>query len=152
MAKQFRKLDQLMMSLGDKEATYDAGPAAWTLGAAFQLFEFGECFVAVGRCHRYGPRDGARIPICERGRRSCGRMCVCLRGTTAAAQPPGRVRGAGAGESVGDRPGWSLVAYRHKIIPVAATVQCPSIGVQEKASGEQYKYTGIKADTFRAVP
>ena len=149
MAKQFRKLDQLMMSLGDKEAAYDAGPAAWTLGAAFQLFEFGEAFVAwedvidTDRETVHGSQFASRSEIIRQDARF------------AYSEP--RIRpshlGGFAALALGDLSAsvedGALVAYRHKIIPVAATVQVPSIGVQEKASGEQYKYTGVKADTFR---
>src|SRR3972149_9238821 len=43
--QQYIRVDQFMASLGDKEATYNAGPALWTALAALQLFEFGEDFV-----------------------------------------------------------------------------------------------------------
>src|SRR3972149_6414248 len=43
--QQYIRVDQFMASLGDKEATYNAGPALWTAPAALQLFEFGEDFV-----------------------------------------------------------------------------------------------------------
>jgi len=43
----------------------------------------------------------------------------------------------------------ALAAYRHKILPVAATVDLPSIAMQEKAGQEQYKYTGIKGESIR---
>ena len=47
MTKQYRVLDQLMLSTGDAEATYDAGPALWTAAAAQQMVEFGDgAFVA----------------------------------------------------------------------------------------------------------
>jgi hypothetical protein len=148
MAKQFRKLDQLMMSLGDKEASYDAGPAAWTLGAAFQAFEFGEAFAAwddgivTDEDAVHGTiwptkseiiRQDARFTYSEPRVRPVflAGLAALVGGVVSPSQDPGKV------------------AYRHKCTPVAQAVVLPSIGLIEKASGEQYLYTGIKCDTFR---
>ncbi len=148
MAKQFRTLDQLMMSLGDKEATYDAGPAAWTLGAAHQLYEFGEAF-AVWDDQIITDRDavhGSQFKTLDEIVRQDARFAY--------AEPrvrPHSLAGLAclAGGVVATVQDAALTAYRHKATPVAATVALPSIGLQEKASGEQYLYKGIKCDSLR---
>jgi len=147
MAKQFRVLDQLMMSLGDKEATYDAGPAAWTLGAAFQHFEFGEAVVGwddkivTDKDTVHGSQFATTSEIVRQDARLIYReprvRPVHLAGLAAL-----------AGGVVAATQDGALTAYRHTCTPVAAAVALPSIGFQEKASGEQYKYTGVKLDTF----
>lgn len=149
MAKQFRKLDQLMMSLGDKEATYDAGPALWTYPAAYQLFEFGEAFVAwedrieTDRETVHGSQHATLSEIIYQDARfTYGEPRI----------RPSHLGGLAAlalgnlSASVQDA---ALAAYRHKILPVGATVVLPGIGIQEKASGEQYKYSGVRADSIR---
>jgi hypothetical protein len=148
MGRQYRKLDQLMMSLGDKEATYDAGPAAWTLGAAFQLYEFGEAFAVWDDriVTDEATVHGSIYPTAD---------SIVLQDVRLAYPEP-RARytplaglAALAGGVVSASQDAALTAYRHKITPVAADVELPSIGVVEKAAGLQYLYTGIKADTLR---
>lgn len=149
MAKQFRVLDQLMLSAGDKEATYDAGPAAWTLGAAFQLFEFGDAFVAWDDVLRTD-RDtihGSQFATTSEIVRQDVRLAYSeprVRPTHLAA-----LAALALGNPAAAVQDAALTAYRHKLIPVGAAVALPSVGLQEKASGEQMLYTGIKADTFR---
>lgn len=148
MAKQFRVLDQCMASLGDKEATYNAGPAAWTLGAAFQLFEFGESFVEWEDA-LLSDRDtvhGSQFATAQEILRQSVRMAYS-EPKVRPAHLAGFAALAGGNLAASVQDG-GLTAYRHKIIPVAATVQLPSIGVQEKASGEQYKYLGVKVDSL----
>jgi hypothetical protein len=149
MAKQFRKLDQLMMSLGDKEASYDAGPGLWTFPSVYQLYEFGEAFVAWddGIVTDEDTVHGTIWPTKSEIIRQDARFTYAeprVRPTHLAGLAA--LAGGNLAASVQDG---ILTAYRHKIIPVAQIVQAPSIGLQEKASGEQYKYTGIKCDSFR---
>jgi len=147
MPKQFRVLDQFMASLGDKEATYNAGPAAWTIGPAYQLYEFGDAFVVwddqiiTDRDLVHGSQFATRSEI--------------IRQDVRFVYNEPRVRPvplAGFAALVGGTPtvaqDAALVAYRHKVVPVAADVALPSIAVQEKASAEQYMYYGVKCDTF----
>ena len=147
MGRQYRVLDQVMMSLGDKEATYDAGPAAWTAGAAIQLYEFGEAYAAwddqivTDRETVHGSQFATLDEI--------------IRQDVRLVYPESRVRPANlaglaalAGGVLAVVQDAALVAYRHKATPVAADVALPSIGVIEKSSGEQYKYTGVKLDRF----
>ena len=149
MAKQFRKLDQLMLSLGDKEASYDAGPALWTFPAAYQLFEFGEAFVEwddqieTDRETVHGSQHATTSEIIYQSARftySEPRVRPSHLGGLAA------LTLGNLSASVQDA---ALAAYRHKILPVAATVDLPGIGLQEKASGEQYKYSGVRAESIR---
>lgn len=149
MAKQFRVLDQLMASLGDKEATYDAGPAAWTIGAAFQLFEFGEAY-AEWTDVLVSDRDtvhGSQFATTDEIARQDLRLAYSeprVRPTHLA----GFAALAAGAEAAVVQDG-ALTAYRHKFTPVAATTQCASIGIEEKAAGEQYVYKGVKCDSFR---
>lgn len=148
MAKQFRVLDQLMASFGDKEATYDAGPAAWTLGPAHQLYEFSDAFVAI-EDKIITDRDtvhGSQFKTLDEIVRQDARFAY----TEPRVRPHSLAGWAAlAGGVVASVQDGALVAYRHKITPVAAGVALPSIGVQEKASGEQYLYRGVKLDSFR---
>ncbi len=146
----FRILDQLMLSLGDKEATYDAGPALWTLAAAYQMFDFGENAIAewpdVLRTDRnvvHGSRYATDTQII--------RQDVRLAYGEEAARPThlGGLAALALGVVSADVQDGALVAYRHKLIPVADTVALPSIGAQEKVGGTQYKYNGIKCSSFR---
>src|SRR3990167_1241670 len=149
MAKQFRKLDQLMMSLGDKEATYDAGPALWTFPSAYQLTEFGEGFIEwddrieTDRETVHGSQHATLSEIIYQSARftyneprvrpsHLGGLAAPVLGNLSASVPEA-----------------ALAAYRHKNLPVAPTVALPSIGLQEKTSQEQYKYTGVKGESLR---
>jgi hypothetical protein len=148
MAKQFRKLDQLMLSLGDKEASYDAGPAAWTAGSAVQLFAFGDAYVEWDD-QIVSDRDtihGSQFATISEIIRQDARLAY--------AEPLVRPTHLGglaalAGGVVAVAQDGVLVAYRHKVTPVAADVALPSIGMIEKASGEQYKYGGLCLESFR---
>jgi hypothetical protein len=149
MGKHFRVLDQLMLSLLDKEATYDAGPALWTGAGAVQVKEFGEAYaewpdlIRTDRDTVHGSqyateseiiRQDVRIPYSEPRVRP-----THLIGLAA-------LTGGVLGTPLQDG---ALTAWRQKITPVAAAVALPSIAAQEKAHGIQYKYTGIKSNSLR---
>jgi hypothetical protein len=147
MGRQYRKLDQLMMSLGDKEATYDAGPALWTTPAAHTLFEFGESFagfedkIVTDRDTVHGSIHATADAIVQQD----------VRFSYAAPRVrPTELAGflALAGGVMAPLQDAALAAWQHKATPVAQDVELPSIGVQEKSSGEQFKYTGIMLDTL----
>lgn len=148
MAKQFRKLDQLMLSLGDMEATYDAGPGAWVAASAVQLYEFGDAYAAwddviiTDRDVIHGSQFATITEITGQDLR------------LAYAEPrvrPTNLAGFAAlvGGVVASTKDGTFAAWRHKCTPVGAAVALPSIGAIEKSSGEQYKYTGVCADTFK---
>jgi hypothetical protein len=146
----FRVLDQLMLSLGDKEATYDAAPAAWTLGAAFQLFDFGENAIAewpdVVQSDR-GTVHGSQFGTTQR----IIRQDVRLAYGEEAVRPThlGGLAALALGSVAANLQDAALTAYRHKLVPVAASTALPSVGGQEKVGGEQTKYTGLVGSTFR---
>jgi hypothetical protein len=147
MGRQYRVLDQVMMSLGDKEATYDAGPAAWTAGAAIQPYEFGEGFAAWDDkivSDRETVHGSQFATVDEIARQDVGLVLSMPRVRPALL---GGLIALGGGVLAVVQDG-ALAAYRHKATPVAADVELPSIGAIEKSGGEQYKYTGMKLDRF----
>ena len=143
--RNFRRMDQFMASLGDKEATYDAGPAAWTLGAAFQLHEIGEGLVewadtvVTDRETVHGTQHATFSELVRKDARFS---------YTEPRVRPHSLAGWAAltGGVVTSTQDGAFAAYRHKITPIAANLALPSIGIQEKSAGEQKKYTGVCAD------
>jgi hypothetical protein len=139
-----------MVSFGDKEVTYDVGPAAWTLGAAHQLFDFGQNAIAdwpdVLRSDA-GTVHGSQYPTAQQ----IIRQDVRLAYGEDAVRPThlGGLAALALGSVAANVQDASLTAYRHKLVPVAATAALPSVGVQEKVGGEQTKYTGVVASAFR---
>ena len=148
MTIQRHYLDQLMLSLHDKEAAYDAGPAGWTAASACSMLEFDDASAheewddglaanddVVNQefaTRQEIARQGLRINYSEpraKPNSMAGLMGLAL-GTVASVQEA------------------ALVAYRHKITP-AAPASLPSIAAQTKhEGGAQYKYTGIKGDGY----
>lgn len=149
MALQRHYLDKLMLSLFDKEATYDAGPAGWTSTSAVSMLDFndasghevwddtiqadvdvltGKEFISVQEIARQSVRLTYEEPRVKPNTLA-GLMALSL-GTVAATQDG------------------ALVAYRHRISPAAA-ISLPSIGAQTlRESGVQRKYTGIKGESL----
>ncbi|MBI4242254.1 MAG: hypothetical protein HY613_11100, partial [Candidatus Rokubacteria bacterium] len=147
MGRQFRKLDQLMLSVGDKEASYNAGPGGWLAASAIQLFEFSEAY-AVWDDKLRSDRDsvhGSQFATTDEIVRQDVRLAYTERQVR-----PAHLGGllALAGGVVATVQDGALVAYRHKFTPVAADVALPSIAMMEKASGEQFLCKGIKLDSL----
>src|SRR3990167_302994 len=139
---------QLMLTLFDKEATYDVGPAAWTAGSACSMLDFedsvqdewpdtlGSNEGQVGRefmSRQEIVRKDVKIPYAEaqvKPNSLAGLIGLNL-GTVAAA-----VQDA------------ALTAYRHKFSK-AAPYSLPSIAAQLKhEGGAQYRYYGLKGGGF----
>jgi hypothetical protein len=140
---------QLMLSLFDKEATYDAGPSGWTSNSACLMQDMDEAsavvqwddlvqanadvitgreFVTTQEIARYSTRLTYTEPRCKPNTLA-GLMGLCL-GTIAATQDG------------------SETAYRHKITK-ATSVALPSIAGQVKhEGGDQRLYTGLKGEQF----
>jgi len=138
-----------MLSLFDKEATYDAGPAGWTSTSAMSMLDFndasahevwddtiqsdvdvltGKEFISVQEIARQSMRLTYEEPRCKPNTLA-GLLALCL-GTVATTQDG------------------TETAYRHRISPAAA-ISLPSIGAQTlRESGVQRKYTGIKGESF----
>src|SRR3990167_6487337 len=136
---------QIMLSLFDKEATYDAGPAGWLAANACSMFDFDEAVQdqwpdTVG-CNEgeisggetpsriITVRQDVKIPYAESRAKpnSIAGLIALNLGTVAAA-----VQDA------------ALAAYRHKFSK-AAPYSLPSIGAQVlHEGGRQYAYKGIK--------
>lgn len=141
-------LRQMMLSLFDKEATYNSGPTSWTTGvcsmldfddaSALEVWDdtfqnntdviSGKEFITISEM----PRQSMRVQYTEprvKPNTLAGLLALTL------------------GNVVSTQDG-ALEAYRHFITPGSA-VQLPSIGVQTKRdNGAQFKYTGVKADSF----
>jgi hypothetical protein len=149
MALQRSYARQLMLSLFDKEASYDAGPAGWTSSSACLMQDMDEASAVVqwddlvqantdvitGRelvTHQELPRYSTRLTYTEprcKPNTLAGLMGLCL-GTIAASQDG------------------SETAYRHKVTK-ATSVSLPSIGAQVKhEGGDQRLYTGLKGEQF----
>lgn len=149
MALQRHYLDQVAISFYDKEATYNAGPAAWTDSSACTLLDFsdasahelwddniqgdtdvitGKELVSVQEIARQSMRLTYEEPRVK-ANTLAGLLAMTL-GTVTSAQ-----------DGV-------LIAYRHKITPASSVMQ-PSVGVQTKRdNGVQWLYTGVKTDSF----
>ena len=146
--QQYIRVDQFMASLGDKEATYNAGPALWTAPAALQLFEFGEDFVVNWADLIAGDREtvhGSQYATLDE----------IIRQDAGGSYPEPRVRPASlagwaalAGGAVVSVQDAALAAWRHKLTPVGVSTSTPSIGIQVKRGLEQLRFTGVKADGF----
>lgn len=149
MALQRHYLDKIMLSLLDKEATYDAGPGGWTSTSVMSMLDFddasahelwddaiqtdvdvltGKEFISVQEIARQSMRLTYAEPR-TKPNTLAGLLSLCL-GTVAATQ-----------DGV-------LTAYRHRISPASA-ISLPSIGAQTlRENGVQRKYTGIKGEQF----
>jgi hypothetical protein len=149
MALQRHYLDQLMLSLFDKEATYGAGPGGWTGTSACSMLDFedasahadwddtiqadtdvitGREFISVQELVRQSVRLTYTEPRVKPNTLA-GLMGLCL-GTVATTQDG------------------TETAYRHKITK-AASVSLPSIGAQIKyEGGDQREMRGLKGESW----
>lgn len=149
MALETAYLKKLALTLGDKEATYGAGPAAWTAPGAVSMSEFtdesgyvqwDDLVVADDdtvsghelATHQEIARQSARLTYTEprtKPNTVAGLLALVL-GTVTTTQDG------------------TETAYRHKITPAAGTA-LPSIGAQAAMhNGAQYKYHGVKGESF----
>lgn len=148
MGRQFRKLDQAMISFGDKEAAYDGGPAAWTAPAAYQCYEFGEGTFAAWDDTIVTDRDSVHGSI-HATKDEIVHQDLRIAYSVSRVKPTelaGFLSLVG-GVSTPTQDG-ALTAYSHKVVNVDQDDPLPSVGVEEKASGEQYKYTGVCCDSL----
>jgi hypothetical protein len=136
----------MAMSLFDKEATYDAGPAAWLAANACSMNDFDglvawEDQVVTNLEGVTGFELGTKQEILRQG------MNLTYSETRL---KPNTLAGLAALHfgTVASTQDGGLTAYRHKITPVAAGTDLPSIGVIAKEGGTQYVYKGVKSDQF----
>lgn len=138
---------QFMVSHGDKEATYNAGPAAWTSGAANSLIDW-EPFDPVWNDTHQADTDvvtGHELQSVHK----LVRQSVTLAYNEPRTKPHSLATfmALSLGTIVSTQDG-TLTAYRHKITP-ASSIALPSIAAQVKYDGgTQWKYTGVKGDGF----
>lgn len=137
-----------MLSLFDKEASYDAGPGSWATGSC-SLLDFDDASAQeVWDDTLQGDTDVITgkefVDVHEIARQS-----VRLNYTEPRVKPNtlAGLLGLSMGTVATTQDG-TETAYRHKITP-AASVSLPSIGIQTlREGGVQRKSTGMKADSF----
>lgn len=142
-------LRNLMLSLGDAEATYDAGITSWAAPFACSMIEYPDT-----TAHEvYDDMVQANSDMVTHYEFSTHQEIVRQSVRIAYEEPRLKVNTfAGLlaltlGVPVTTQDG-VLTAYRHKLIPASST-GLPSIAAQVKRDGgSQYKYTGIHADGF----
>jgi hypothetical protein len=137
-----------MMSVGDKEAVYDAGPALWTFPAAATFTQYEEA--SVQQWDDNIANDAQMISGYEGvTQQEIARFSDRFTYTETRTKPytVAAMLGLTLGTIVGTQDG-ALAAYRQKITP-GSSLDLPSIGVQAlHDGGVQYKYTGVKAESF----
>lgn len=150
MALQRAYFKKIMLSLFDKEATYNAGPAGWSATSACQMEDYtdsasyeewddtvqGNNDLITGfefMTHQELVRQSMRFTYTEprtKPNTLAGMIALSL-GTVATTQDG------------------ALTAYRHKITPAGST-SLPSIACQTlRDGGVQRMYTGVKGDGFQ---
>jgi hypothetical protein len=147
MGLQRHEVDKLMLSVFDKEAVFDAGPAAWTGGSACSMSEFDD-----GSAHSFINFDDTiqQDENVVTGYDLITKQEIVRQGVSGTYKEPmakpNTLAGLLAlcqGLVVSTQDG-ALTAYRHKITRSAA-ISLPSIGAEAKMdSGRQYKFTGLK--------
>lgn len=148
MALQRHEIDQLMLSLFDKEATYKAGPVSWNNTSACSMIEFDDASaheIWDDQIFNDGDLVGFEFPR----KQQIARQSVRINYTEPRAKPNSLAGliGLSLGTVTTAQDG-ALTAYRHKLTP-ANRLSVPSIGAQVKHDGgRQYKYVGIKSDGF----
>lgn len=146
MALELRNVDQLALSLFDKEASYDAGPGGWTAASACSMSGFDgmvqmEDSVVDDREGVTGTEYPTEQEIEKKG--------LALEYSEARMKPNSLAGLASlfCGASTPTQDG-ELVAYQHKIVPVAPGTALPSIGVLYEQGGSEYLAKGIKCNTL----
>ena len=149
MALERAYLRNLMLSLGDQEASYDAGISSWAAPFAHSLMEYPDSSAHEQYDDMVQPNNDLVTHYEFSTHQEIVRQSVRI----AYEEPRLKVNTfAGLlaltlGVPVTTQDG-VLTAYRHKLIPASST-GLPSIAAQVKRDGgSQYKYTGIHADGF----
>jgi len=152
MALQRHEADKLMLSLFDKEAAYDAGPAAWLAANACSMIDYD----GDGGAHSFFSfddtiqgDDDVQIGNEYQTKQEIVRQSVSGSYKEPRTKPNtlAGLLGLSHGTIVSAQDA-ALTAYRHKITP-AAPLSLPSIGVQGKfENGRQYHFTGIKSNGY----
>lgn len=149
MALESHYVDQLTLSLFDKEAVYDAGPAAWDGTAACSMMDFDDA-----SAHEQWDDTVVTNNDLITGkelitRQQLVRYSVRL-GYTEPRSKPNTMAGLAAlalGTVASTRDGVEN-AWRHRI-SMASAVALPSIGMMTKRqAGAQYLYKGIKSNDY----
>lgn len=146
MALEMRYVDQIALSLFDKEATYNAGPAGWLIASACAMGGFDGLVQVADKVidDREGV-SGYELPT----EQYIERYDWALEYTENRLKP-NTLAGLAAlhfGGMAVTQDG-ALVAYRHKLTPVAVGTVLPSIGALYKEAGSEYLAKGIKSNTF----
>jgi hypothetical protein len=146
MALELRYVDQLALSLFDKEASYDAGPGGWLAANACQMSGF-EGLVNLDDAvvdDKEGVTHSEHPTI----------QMIAKKGWaleyTENRLKPHTLAGLASlhfGSSTPTKDG-TFDAWRHKIVPVAAGTALPSIGCLYKEAGSQFQAKGIKSNTL----
>lgn len=146
MATKKRWADQLMMSLFQKETSYDGGVTMSDATACSMKGYSAETtwpdVVQSDKEEVTGTEHGTDQEIIEQ------RVNIAYKEPKA---KPNSVAGlaALAMGSVAALQDGALTAYRHLITPVSMGTDLPSIQVEEEAGGVQYEYTGVKCGRFK---
>jgi len=139
---------QMMFSLFDKEATYNAGPAGWTTSSACQMTDY-----EVATTERWDDTIQGNADVItgfERNTKQIlARHSVAFPYDEPRTKPNTLAGFLGlAGGTIASTQDGANVAYRHRISP-ADTVSLPSLACQVKYHGGQQRlYTGIKSQSF----
>jgi hypothetical protein len=146
MALHKRNVDQLAPSFFDKEATYDAGPGGWTGTSACSLKGFSKASLVTTPDQVVNDREGvsgSEHPTEQEIIRKDWRLDfedVRVKPNTLAGFA---AMALGVISSTKDG---TYDAWRHKITPVAPTVELPSVGMLYEEAGTQYQAKGVKAN------
>lgn len=146
MVLELRNVDQLALSLFDKEASYDAGPGGWLAANACQMSGFdGIVQMDDAVVDDKEGVSGSEYPTV----REIEKKGLAFEYTESRLKP-NTLAGLAALHfgSVTSVQDGTYTAYRHKIIPVAPGTALPSIGALYKQAGSQYEAKGIKSSTF----
>lgn len=140
---------QLMLSLFDKEASYDAGPGGWSTSSACAMSDMDEASAVV----QWDDMLQANADVVT-GRELVSKQEITRYSTRLTYTEPRCKPNSMAGliglslGTVASSQDGSETAYRHKITK-AASVSLPSIAGQVKhEGGDQRLYTGLKGDSF----
>lgn len=146
MALELRNVDQLALSLFDKEASYDAGPGGWLAANACSMSGY-DGLAQIGD-EVVDDKEG--VTGSEYGTEQHIVKKDWALEFTESRLKPNTLAGLAALHfgAVSTQQDGTYTAYRHKIVPVAPGVDIPSIGAIYKQAVTQYKATGIKSNNF----
>lgn len=152
MALQRSYLSKLMLSLLDREGSYDSGPSGWTNTSAVTLTDYADTTAH----EEWSDTIQSNIDVIS-GTEFATKMELIRQGLTINIDQP-RVRpttftgllALAMGVPVSATQDGVLAAYRQRIEPAAST-SLPSIGAQavrDQGVGTQYLYAGLHAESF----